>query len=444
MQQKSKLLLIPLFIFCTVYALSGPAAAKSLMEIFLMAKQHDVDVQIAESNYQAQILTQPIARANLLPHASMTAQTADNRHESDGETFGISGRTVDFNSHGYRLNISQALYHPEFLVQLRQAKNTVAKAKIDLDAAYQALIMRTASAYFSVLAAQDIVTLRKFEKKAIQRQLGQAKEYFQVGLIAVTDVYEAQASYDLAVVKEIEALNELEITKDALEVIIADRPEFLHTLSDRMELVSPTPDNPEDWVTKALEQNLLLLSREYANKIAQQEIKLQKSRHLPTLDLVATYADENTGGLSGSRSTEDTTIGLQLNIPIAEGGRTYYRIRQAHHEASVLLNEYEKTRRKTVQDARDAYLNVISAINRVKALATALESTEAAARATEAEFQAGTRTSVDVLLALQDTFLAKRDFLNARYDYLLSTLQLKQASGVLSADDLAKIDDWLN
>ncbi|MCY4642725.1 MAG: TolC family outer membrane protein [Gammaproteobacteria bacterium] len=439
------ILFIPVFLLTSLCATaSGPTAAKSLLDIYLMAKQHDIDVQIAESKYNTQILIRPIARANLLPHASITAQTSDNRLESDGQTFGIPGRTVDFNSHGYKLNVRQALYHRDFYVQLRQAKNSVAKAKIDLDAAHQALIMRTASAYFDVLAAQDIVTLREFEKKAIKRQLQQAKEHFEVGLIAITDVHEAQASYDLAVVEEIEAVNALEISKDALEVIVAQRPNRLHPLSDRMELVTPAPNDPEDWVAKALQQNLVLLSSEYSNKIAQQEIKLQRSRHLPTLDLVASYSDEDTGGLSGARSTEDTLIGLQLNIPIAEGGRTYYTTRQARHKAAVVQNEHEKVRRTTIRDARDTYLNVISAISRVKALATALESTEAATRATEAEFQAGTRTSVDVLLAVQETFLAKRNYLRARYDYLLNTLRLKQATGTLSVDDLAKIDDWLN
>lgn len=427
--------------FCASAAES--AAAKSLLDVYLMAKQHDIDVQIAESKYQAEALARPIARASLLPQISMTAHTSDNRQDVRGSLFTFQGK-VDFNTHGYRLNISQALYHREFYVQLRQAKNTVAKAKIDLDAAHQALIVRSADAYFDVLAAQDVVTLRKFEKKAIQRQLEQAKEHFEVGLIAITDVHEAQASYDLAVVKEIEALNSLEIFKDALEVIVAERPDRLHPLSDRMELVSPTPDDAEDWVAKALQQNLALLSSEYANKIAQQEIKLQQSRHLPTLDLVASYSDEDTGGLSGSRKAEDTRIGLQLNIPISEGGRTYYKTSQSRHRAETVQNEHELVRRKTIQDTRDAYLNVISAISRVRALATALESTEAASRATEAGFQAGTRTSVDVLLALQETFLAKRDYLHARYDYLMNTLRLKQAAGTLSVDDLAEIDHWLN
>ena len=148
--------------------------------------------------------------------------------------------------------------------------------------------------------------------------------------------------------------------------------------------------------------------------------------------------------MSGSVKREESRIGIELSIPIVQGGRTYHRTKQARFNAEVAQNEYEKVRRETIQTTRDAYLNVIAGISRVKALAQALESTEAAAKAAEAGFQVGTRTSVDVLLALRETFLANRDFSRARYDYLLSSLRLKQATGVLSIDDLLQIDVWLN
>ncbi len=418
--------------------------ASSLVDIYSIAKQHDADIKIAEARYFAEAQSHPIARANILPQANISASTSDNRLKSEGQTFGVPGRTVNFNEHGYTLSISQALYHHDFYVQLRQAKNTVARAKINLDAAHQDLMIRTADAYFNVLSAQDTLTFRQSEKQAIERQLEQAKKRFEVGLIAITDVKEAQASYDLVVAREIEALNELEISKYALEVIVAQRIDDFKILSNRMELISPEPNDAEDWVYKALEQNLALLSSEYSTTIAKQEIKLRSSRHLPTLDIVASHSDFDSGGLSGSRQTEDTRIGLELNIPLVEGGRTHYQTKEARYNAELAQNEHEKIRRETIQSTRDAYLNVISGISRVKALAQALESTEAAAKAAEAGFQVGTRTSVDVLLALQETFLAKRDYSRARYDYLLSTLRLKQATGTLSIDDLLTIDGWLN
>jgi outer membrane protein len=431
--------------FCILlFSIFNPAHAYGLMDVYTRAKQHDADIHIAESRYNAQAQARPIARANILPQANLSANTTDVSQETSGTTFGVAGREVDFNDHGYTLSISQALYHHDHYVQLRQAKNSVARAAVDLDASYQDLMFRTADAYFNVLAEQDNLTFRKSEIEAIERQLEQAKKRFEVGLIAITDVKEAQASYDLALASEIEAQNAFELSKDALEVIITERTDQLKTLSESMQLISPEPNDVEEWISKALSENLSLLSSEYTTKIAQQEIKLQQSQHYPTLDIVASHNDSDTGGISGSRESEDTRIGLELNIPIVAGGRTYYKTKEALYNAELSSNEHEKVRRETIKNTRDAYLNVIAGISRVKALARALESTEAAASAAEAGFQVGTRTSVDVLLALQETFRAKRDYSRARYNYLLSTLSLKQATGSLSVDDLLQIDGWLN
>ena len=435
-----------LYVFVCILLLEvlATAYAYSLVDVYSMAKQSDTDIQIAESTYYAEAQERPIARANILPQASIDANSTTVDVSTRGETLGVGSSDVRFNDHGYTLNVTQALYHHDFYVQLRQAKNSVARAKVDLDAAYQDLMIRTSEAYFNVLTEQDTLSFQQAEKEAIGRQLEQAKKRFEVGLIAITDVKEAQASYDLAVANEIEAKVAVERAKDELEVIIAQRVDVLNPLSERMELVIPEPNDVEDWVYKALEQNLNLLSSEYTTKIAQQEIQFQQSQHLPTLDIVGSYRDQDTGGLSGSVKREESRIGIELNIPIVQGGRTYYRTKQARFNAEVAQNEYEKVRRETIQTTRDAYLNVIAGISRVKALAQALESTEAAAKAADAGFQVGTRTSVDVLLTLRETFLANRDYSRARYDYLLSSLRLKQATGVLSIDDLLQIDVWLN
>lgn len=428
----------------SLLSIFNPVYALSLMDVYMMAKQKDADIHAAESRYNAEAQAAPIARANILPQANLIANSTYVSQETDGNTFGVSGREVDFNDHGYTLSITQALYHHDYYIQLRQAKTSVARASIDLDASYQELMSRTADAYFNVLAEQDNLNFRQSEKEAISRQLEQAKKRFEVGLIAITDVKEAQASFDLAVASEIEAQNALEISKDSLEVIIAERASELNPLSERMQLIKPAPANVEEWINKALSENLSLLSSEHTRKIAQQEVKLQQAQHYPKLDIVASHTDTDTGGISGSRESEDTRIGLELSFPIFEGGRTHYRTKEALHRSELSNHEHEKVRRETIKNTRDAYLNVISGISRVQALSRALESTEAAARAAEAGFQVGTRTSVDVLLALQETFRAKRDYSRARYDYILNTLNLKQAVGTLSIDDLVQIDGWLN
>ena len=417
--------------------------AEDLVDVYQLSKAQDTEIREAEANYNASIQAQPIARASLLPQISASAETSDNTIETEGQTFGVDSTDVDFNSHGYSLRLTQALYNQSFYVQLRQAKNTVAKAKIELDASNQDLIIRVSEAYFEVLAAQDNLRFAESEKDAINRQREQAEKRFEVGLVPITDVKEAQASYDRAVAREIEAQIAVELTLDALAVITGSRIETLDTLSDRMQLLNPEPNDVHDWIETALNQNLALLINEYDTKIAQQEIALNKSEHLPTVDIVASYNDSDSGGLSGSRKTEDSRIGLELNLPIFVGGRTYYSTKESEFLYLAALESSERIRRETIRDTRDAFHKVVAGISRVSAFEKAVESAEVAAEATEAGFEVGTRTSVDVLLAVRVVYEAQRDYARSRYDYLLDTLRLKQSAGMLSGEDLLQIDDWL-
>lgn len=419
------------------------ASAQGLMDIYQTAKSRDTEIRQAEANYIASIQARPIARASLLPQISLSAETSDNSLETDGQTLGVSGGDVDFNSHGYSLQLSQPLYNHSFYVQLRQAKNTVAKAKVELDSSKQDLIIRTVEAYFNVLAAEDTLRFATAEKNAINRQREQAEKRFEVGLVPITDVKEAQSSYDLSVAREIDAQIALELALDALAVITGDRIESLASLTDQVQLIRPDPNDVQDWIDTALNQNLALLINEYDTKIAKQEIELQQSQHLPTVDIVASYNDTDTGGLSGSRTAEDSRIGIELNLPIFEGGRTHYQTKESRYLYLAALEAHERIRRETVRDTRDSFHNVVAGISRVNAFSRAVESAEVAAEATEAGFEVGTRTSVDVLLTLRSVFEAQRDYSQSRYDYLLDTLRLKQAAGMLSSDDLVQIDSWL-
>lgn len=420
--------------------------ANGLIDIYSIAKSQDTDIRQAEANYNASIQARPIARAALLPQINLSAETSDNKLETEGQTFGVAGADVDFNSHGYSLRLTQSLYNHEFYVQLRQAKNTVAKAQVELDNSKQELILRVTELYFNVLAAQDDLRFATAEKDAINRQREQAENRFEVGLIPITDVKEAQSSFDRSVAREIDAQIALELAVDALAVVTGERLENLNslkTLSTNMQLLRPDPDSVADWINTALNQNLALLINEYDTKIAQQEIKRNQSQHLPTLDIVAAYNDSDSGGLTGSRKTEDSRIGLELNFPIFQGGRTYYQTKESQYLYQAALQANEKIRRETTRDTRDAYHNVVAGVSRVNAFNKAVESAEVAAEATEAGFEVGTRTSVDVLLALRTVFEAQRDFSRSRYDYLLDTLRLKRSAGTLSADDLLQIDGWL-
>lgn len=438
MYKRSVKFAIILFLFSTHYVQAG-----GLIDVYTIARSQDTDIRQAEANYNASAQARPIARAALLPQINLSAETSDNTQETEGQTFGVAGADVDFNSHGYSLRLTQPLYNHQFYVQLRQAKNTVAKAQIELDKSKQDLIIRVTELYFNVLAAQDDLRFATAEKDAINRQREQAENRFEVGLVPITDVKEAQSSYDRAVAREIDAQIALELAIDALAVVTGERITGLKTLSPRMQLLRPDPDSVTDWVNTALNQNLSILTNEYDTKIAKQEIKRNKSQHLPTIDIVASYNDSDSGGLTGSRKTEDSRIGLELNFPIFEGGRTYYQTKESEYLYQAALQANEKIRREITRDTRNAYHNVVAGVSRVNAFNKAVESAEVAAEATQAGFEVGTRTSVDVLLALRTVYEAQRDYSRSRYDYLLDTLRLKRSAGTLSADDLLQIDNWL-
>jgi outer membrane protein len=438
----NRLVILPA-LFLTLLCFQSNVSAIGLIDIYTIAKAQDTEIQQAEQNYNASIQEKPIARASLLPQINLSAETSDNDLETEGQTFGVSGGDANYNSNGYSLRLTQSLYNYDFYVQLRQAKNTVAKAQIELDASKQDLVLRVTDLYFNILDAEDDLKFATAEKDAINRQLQQAENRFEVGLIPITDVKEAQASFDRSVAREIEAQVRLELSIDALAVTTGERITDLKKLSQRVELVRPDPDSVSDWINTALNQNLNLLINEYDTKIAKQEIQRNQSRHLPTLDIVAAYNDNDSGGLTGSRSTEDSRIGLELNFPIFEGGRTHYQVKQSQYLYQASLQSQERIKRETTRDTRDSYNKVVAGISRVKAFSKAVESAEAAVEATQAGFEVGTRTSVDVLLAIRTLNESQRDYARGRYDYLLETLRLKNAAGTLSADDLLQIDAWL-
>ncbi|HBR98022.1 MAG TPA: hypothetical protein DD979_11685 [Gammaproteobacteria bacterium] len=262
-----------------------------------------------------------------------------------------------------------------------------------------------------------------------------------MGLIAVTDVKEAQAAYDLAVANEIQSENNLADAREALRVMIsADVTEFSR-LNSETPLITPEPSNIEKWVETAETSNLTLRVAEYQAEIASQEIDSARSGHLPTLGAGATLSKVEQDG--GAGDSETGTLTVQLAVPLYSGGLVSSQTRQAKSDAKLAAEQYELTRRNTAQQTRNAYRGVIAGISRVKALKQALQSTQIAAEATETGFEVGTRTAVDVLQSLRDTYQAQANYADARYDYILNTLALKQAAGILSLADLEAVNNWL-
>ncbi len=426
-------------VFGLLLALSGPSLGKDLIEIYALAKDQDAQLKIAESQLESSRQTLPQAVSANRPQVNLgaSAQYSDQGNELTGDD--------EQTSIGVNLSLQQSLYNSEINATIAAAEAGVEQFEADYESALQDLIVRETEAYFAILSARDTREFAEAEKNAIGRQLEQAKKRFEVGLIAITDVKEAQASYDLSVSQEIIARNALDNAREAMQVIIGQKlAEPISTLGENVRLALPEPSNAAAWVEQSKKFNLNLVSAKAALKAANENRNIARSGRKPTVNLSASYSDATIDSdRSGDFDTDDLTVGVQLNYPLYTGGRTGGAIAQAEADYVTASNNLLLQNRLAAQQTATAYLAVVSGIGQVNALKQALISTTAALEATEAGFDVGTRTSVDVLNSLRETYRSRRDYASARYDYLTNTLRLKQAAGVLNEQDLAEINQWL-
>jgi outer membrane protein len=425
-------------------ALPTRARAEDLLDIYRLAVKNDAQIQQAQAQDLAAREATPQSRAGLLPSINLSANVTEERLDIKSAPLGRSQGVSTFTNKGYTLSLTQPVYRRDRFVRVRQAKASVRQADVTFEAAQQALILRSAQAYFGVLSALDNLEVARGQKAAIGRQLEQSQQRFQVGLIAITDVQDAQARYDLAASQEIAAENQLATARESLRELTGTYAKELAILGKEIPLVTPQPADIDAWTNTALKENPALLAAQYAADVAQEQIEVQRSGHYPTLDIVAdhTYSDSG-GGTLGALTSADSTIGLQFNLPIYQGGLVTSQTRQARYQYDQALSALEAQNRATQRDARNAYLGVMTGISQVRANSQAVKSSEVALEATQAGYQVGTRTAVDLLNAESQLFSARATYAQSRYNYLLATLTLKQAAGMLTAEDLAKINALL-
>jgi len=415
--------------------------AADLVQIHEQATLHDPVFRAAAASKQTAIEALPQNRALLLPTLTLDASKSDITQKV------LSGSAFLFasESQGYTLTLRQPLFHRDYFVRLAQANTVVAQAEIEYLAAEQALIVRTAQQYFDTLAAQDDLGFAHAEKNALERQLEQTKQRFEVGLIAITDVHEAQAAYDLVSAQTIEAENRLSSQYEALHELTNQYHDKLAKLDAETPLINPEPAGIEQWSQQALRENLVLQAAQLNAQTVKNDIKIYQAGHLPQLDLQASHAyNDSSGGNFGTRETEDRTVTLQFTLPLYQGGAVNSQIRAAQGRYQQATAAVEQQRRATLRQARDGYRGVLAAIKRVKALQQAVISAQSALTATEAGLEVGTRTTVDVLGVRRNLFRAQRDHARARYDYILNTLRLKHVSGQLQHSDLQQVNRWLH
>ena len=432
---------------------AGMAAPnQNLMEIYQQAQASDPTWAASQSARLAAQEKLAQGKALLLPTAKLSASANHNQTDitSAGNLSAFSYSGFDrYQTYGYRVDVTQPLFRKQNSVAVEQSKTQVAQADEQLNSARQNLMLRVSQSYFDVLLAQDKIDLIVAQKAAITKQLEQAKANFEVGTATITDVHEAQARYDLTSAQEIAAVNDLEVKKRAIQAITTQLPGRLATARADLKAEIPQPADMDSWVALAEQNNLALKIQQQNLMLASQEVERAHAGHLPTLDVVGSYADQRAdGGVAGdvrgyNRITNSGVIGLQLEIPLYQGGAITSREREAAANKQKAQDEVEAARRQAELQARQAFLNVTSTVAQVKALEQALASTQSQLDSTNLGYEVGVRTSVDVLNAQQQLYSAKRDLLQARYTYLLSILQLKAAAGVLQDSDLEDINKTL-
>ncbi|MEY3337828.1 MAG: hypothetical protein RL245_820 [Pseudomonadota bacterium] len=443
------------------------ASAEDLKGVYERALANDPQIREADALRRAARESRPQAWAAILPQLSgsasktksdttSTGQFPQEQRLPDGQTVVLnflSASVAEPETDRWSLDLRQSLISWDNWVAIKRASRQVAQAEADFQAAEQQLILRVSEAYFNVLAAQDAVEAQSSAFDAISRQLEQAEKRFEVGLIAITDVQEAKAARDSAAAAVIAAKRQLASAEELLREITAEKYTVLSKPGDAMPLKSPDPADEAQWVERSMEQNLALISSRLAADIARDNVRAAFGGHLPELDLVASKSKVETSsainfvsGNVGTRlsDTEDESYTLQVTMPLFSGGAAQSRVRQSEFQWRAARERLTRVSRQTERQARDAYLGVISEISRVNALRQALESSQTALKATEAGYEVGTRTAVDVLEGRRSLAVAQTNYSRSRYDYILNVMRLRLASGTLDRATLEEVNGWLS
>ncbi len=443
--------IINFFLAASITCWSVTGFAENLMEVFQQALNYDPTFKAAEAQFLAVNELIPITRGALLPQIT-TGGTLARLHE---DIDFITRQKFYDTSTQYNITANQAIFNYRAWAQLQNAKAQSKQAFASYSAASQDLMVRVANAYFSVLQAYDELMATEANKRSLEQQLHQTEEQFKVGLIAITGVDQVRASYDLAVAQEIVNQNTVADKLEELRAITGIFYTCLAGIKVNFPLVSPQPENINDWVLVAAQQNYTLLSAYYAMIAAQQNVKVQRAGHFPTITGSASYAYDNetanqlgigSGTSSGALVPETTriaTIGVNASLPIFTGGTVTAETNQAAWQYAQVSAQREQTYRNVTTQTRESFLGVLSGINKIKADRQSIHSNESSLSATKASYTVGTATIVDVLQQQSNLYSAQTQYAVDQYAYILSTLTLKEAAGTLSVKDMRLVNQWL-
>ena len=422
--------------------MAPPAFSADLLQVFRDALANDQQYAAARAASDALREKLPQGLSTLLPTIGATANTVWNQNKYDA-TNADSTINRDYNTNAYNVQLTQPLFRWQNYIQYTQGKLQVVQADANYAQALQDLIVRVAGAYFDVLYAQENLKAVRANKQSIAQQLEQAKKNFEVGTATITDSQEAQSRFDLASAQEIAAINDLEVKRYALRVIVGKESGELNRLKPQAELKPPQPASMEQWVDAAQKDSFSVQAQQAASEVAAKEIERARAGHYPTVDAIANYG-RNNSALSflgnDSLQTDARNVGLQLNIPIFQGGYVNSKTREAVANRAAADAALEAAKRSAALNTQQSYLGVVNGLAQVKALDAALVSSTSALESNKLGYEVGVRINIDVLNAEQQVYVTKRDLSKARFDTLLAQLKLKAAVGSLGEADLEQIN----
>lgn len=424
---------------------AAPVMADDLVSILDLAMRNDPALRQAEAQHRSRSTVLEQGRAALLPSLALQGSSSRQTAGPAGQMSYKPGQ----NSHGYRLNLTQALFNMTAWYAYEGAKLQDRASAITYAAQEQDLIIRVANAYFDVLRGLDDLETRRQEEEAAQRQFEQTQQREEVGLIAITEVYESQAVYDLARNNTIIAEDTLAMRYEALEAITGQPHPNIDVLREDFPVVN-ADGTMQSWTQQALDSNLALIAARYNLEAQQENLKARKSEHLPTISFTGSFNHNVTaggqsadGGLRGTGAIDGTSLAISINIPLFSGGGTSARRRAAEYDVIALQEALNLTRRQTTQDVRNAFRRVNTDALVIAQRQQAITSARSALEAIEVGYEVGTRNIVDVLQARQQLFVALRNYSDARYNYVVDTLRLKQVTGLLTPQDILDLNEWL-
>ena len=427
-----------------VFSAQAVETEYNLLEVYQLAQKNDAQLSAARADMKAVQEGTNQSRAGLLPTLSLTGSTQ--RMDTTTERNGLSDIENDGTVSSWGATLTQPVFRLDRWFTYDKSKSQSSQAEANFGYEQQNLILRVSEAYFNVLRAEDSLITAKAEEAAVKQQLDQARERYNVGLIAETDVLEAQAGYDNARVNRIVGEKELSVAYEALRTITDEPIYSIGKLQKEMPVNAPAPANSDEWVNRAINNNLQLKAAREGVVAAETNIKINKSGHAPTVDAFAKYDWSSNelnanGTMTGDGDT--TAIGLQFSMELFGGGATSSRVKQATYQFESAQQNYDKQLREINSGTRNLHRTVNTDVDRVQARCQGIVSSESALQATQSGYEVGTRNITDVLNAQQALFGAQRDYLNARYDYIVNTLQLKQTAGTLSPGDLESLNQWI-